>query len=284
MKIRKTDKLGTIHELAVQLANIAELDKINPVSTKEKNSYVKLLEKYKVFKSNLTLKEKKDIVAKLKLMNFNENEIEEQQNILRAINSYNRIVDKKKREIEIEIRSGKNVKKNDLIYKGIDKVELNIPRNIRGTLKIYEKAVKLKKYSTVSTKNRINYYSGLNYRFMIKDGFSRPYYMDYDKIQKIRREGNIVTFLLNNYEESVKVAYEKDRLLLEKSDRKRWLAKQRVYNKILKVIEHNRNISENKKYNKKLLTRDKNGKIVKDNSEYPVLMNIVDELIDLYIP
>lgn len=284
MRIRKTDRLGTIHEIAIQLANIAELDNINPVATKDKNEYVKLLDKYKMFPKDATRKQKIEIVSKLKLMNFNESEIMEQQDILKAINTYNRIVDKKRREVENEILAGKNVKKNDLILKNVEKVEINIPRPIRNHLKIYEKAVKLKKFSTIATKNRINYYSGLNYKFLIKDGFSKPYYIDYDKLQKIRRDGNVVVYLLGNFESSVNVAYEKDRLLLEKSDKKRWQVKQRVYNKILKVIAHNKEIATNKKYNKKLVTKDKDGKIIKDNSEYPVLMDILDELIDLYIP
>jgi len=284
MRIRKTDRLGTIHEIAIQLANIAELDNVNPSTTKDKNEYVKLLDKFKLFKKNATPKQKRDIVSKLKLMNFNENEIQDQQDILKSINTYNRLIDKKRKEVEDEILAGKNVKKNDLILKNIDKVEINIPRPIRNNLKIYDKAVKLKKYSTVATKNRINYYSGLNYKFLIKDGFSKPYYLDYDKVQEIRRNGNIILFLLGNFEKSVNEAYEKDRLLLEKNDKKKWLIKQRVYNKVLKVINHNKEIAANKKYNKKLVTRDKDGKIVKDNSEYPVLMDITDELIDLYIP
>ncbi len=284
MRIRKTDRLGTIHEIAIQLANIAELDGINPGTTKEKNDYVKLLDKYKLFSKDATAKEKKQIVSKLKLMNFSEVEIVEQQSILKSINTYNRLIDKKRREVEEEIMAGKNVKINDLVLKNVEKIEINIPRHIRNNLKVYEKKVRLKKYDTKTTKNRIKYYSGQDYDFLIKDGFSRPYYVSYDKIQSIRREDKIVSFLLSNFEASVNAAYERDRHLLEKSDKKKWQAKQRVYNKILKVINHNKEIASNKKYNKKLVTRDKDGKILKDNSEYPVLMDIIDELIDLYIP
>ena len=62
MRIKKKDILGTIHDLPIQLANIAELDSINPDTTKTKNQYKKLLEKYKLFPAKVTEKQKKEIV------------------------------------------------------------------------------------------------------------------------------------------------------------------------------------------------------------------------------
>lgn len=285
MRIRKKDIIGTIHDLQIQLANMAELDNINPDTTKSKNEYKKALEKFKLFPKNSSEKDKKQIISKLKLMNFNESEIVEQQKILKSINSYNRLINKKIIEIENEVRSGKNVKKNMLILKLIDKVEIEIPRNIRSDLRIYEKQVKLNKISTKSTKNRIRYYAGLNYEFLIKDGFSKNYYINYEKVQKIRREGNIVEYLLNIFKNSVISYYEKDKKLYSKSEPKKWEAKKKIYNKILnEVLQHNLEIATNKKYNKPFVKRDKDGKISKEDSEIPILMEITDELIDLYIP
>jgi len=285
MRIRKKDIIGTIHDLPIQLANMAELDSINPDTVKSKNQYKKILEKFKIFPKNASEKDKKEIISKLKLMNFNENEIAEQQRILKSINSYNRLIDKKRIEIENEVKSGKNVKNNMLALKSINKVQIDIPRNIRNDLRVYEKEVKLNKFSTKLTKNRIKYYAGLNYEFIIKDGFSKPYYISYDKVQKIRREGNIVEYLLNNFKNSVISYYEKDKKLYSKSEPKKWEAKKKVYNKILnEVLQHNLEITTNKKYNKAFVKRDKYGKISKDDSEIPILMEITDELIDLYIP
>ena len=285
MRIRKKDIIGTIHDLPTQLANMAEFDSINPDTTKSKNQYKKALEKFKLFPKNASEKDKKEIISKLKLMNFNENDIAEQQKILKSINSYNRLIDKKRIELENEVRSGKNVKDNMLALKLVNKVQIEIPRNIRNDLRIYEKEVKLNKFSTKATKNRIKYYAGLNYDFMIKDGFSKPYYVSYDKVQKIRREGNIVEHLLNNFKNSVLSYYEKDKKLYSKSEPKKWEAKKKVYNKILnEVLQHNLEITTNKKYNKVFVKRDKDGKISKEDSEIPILMEITDELIDLYIP
>jgi hypothetical protein len=285
MRIKKKDILGTIHDLPIQLANIAELDSVNPDTTKSKNSYKKLLEKYKLFSSKASEKQKKEIISNLKLMNFNEDEIAQQQKILKSINSYNRLIDKKRTELEIEVRNGKNVKNNMLALKLVNKVLIDVPRNIRNDLRIYDKEIKLTKFSTKATKNRINYYSGLNYNFLIKDGFSKPYYVSYEKIQKIRREGNIVSFLLDNFKKSVMVYYERDKNLYSKSEPKKWLAKKKVYDKILnEVLQHNLEIATNKKYNKPFVKRDSAGKISKEDSEIPILMEITDELIDLYIP
>lgn len=283
MRIKNTDKVGTILELPIQLANMAELDKINPVNVKEKNNYIKLLDKYKLFSTNATAKEKRDIVSKLKIMNFNENEIQEQQSILKSINAFNRLVDKKTRQLEDEIMSGKNVKFNDLVLKNVEKIELNITKEMRRNLKIYEKKIRLNKFSSVETKNNIKFYSGLNYKFSIKDGFSKKYYVDYELVQKLRKENKIVEFVLNNFEKSLKELYEKDKKLLSKVEPKKWNNKLKVYNKLFKVLEHNMQIATNNKYNKKFIVKDKEGNTIKEKQEYPILMDIIDNMIELYI-
>lgn len=283
MRIKNTDKVGTILELPIQLANMAELDKINPVNVKEKNNYIKLLDKYKLFSTGATAKEKRDIVSKLKIMNFNENEIQEQQSILKSINAFNRLVDKKTRQLEDEIMSGKNVKFNDLVLKNVEKIELNITKEMRRNLKIYEKKIRLNKFSSVETKNNIKFYSGLNYKFSIKDGFSKRYYVDYELVQKLRRENKIVEFVLNNFEKSLKELYEKDKKLLSKVEPKKWNNKLKVYNKLFKVLEHNMQIATNNKYNKKFIVKDEEGNTIKEKQEYPILMDIIDNMIELYI-
>ena len=283
MRIKNTDKVGTILELPIQLANMAELDKINPVNVKEKNSYIKLLDKYKLFPTDATAKKKRDIVSKLKIMNFNENEIQEQQSILKSINAFNRLVDKKTRQLEDEIMSGKNVKFNDLVLKNVEKIELNITKEMRRNLKIYEKKIRLNKFSSVETKNNIKFYSGLNYKFSIKDGFSKRYYVDYELVQKLRRENKIVEFVLNNFEKSLKELYEKDKKLLSKVEPKKWNNKLKVYNKLFKVLEHNMQIATNNKYNKKFIVKDEEGNTIKEKQEYPILMDIIDNMIELYI-
>jgi hypothetical protein len=285
MRINKKDRIGTIHDLPIQLANMAEMDEINPVSIKDKNEYIKILEKYNIFKKNLTLKEKKKIVSSLKVMNFNEKEIEYQKRTLKQITSYNRIIDKKRIEIENEIRSGKNVKVNDLILKNVEPVEVEIPRDIRINLRIHEKSVLLRKIKTSYTKNRINYYSGLNYNFLIKDGFNKPYFISYDKLQSKRRDGTVVEFLLENFKNGVIISYQKDKKALSESDKKKWAAKKLVYDKIVnEVLDHNIKIATNKEYNEPFVKRDKDGKISKRDSKIPILMDITGELIDLYIP
>ncbi len=264
---------------------MAEADDINPVSIKDKNHYLKLLDRYGLFGKDKTRKEKLDIVSKLKVLNFNEPFLQDEIDTLKAINSYNRIITKKRKQIEDEIRAGKNVKENDLILKGIERVEVVLPKNIRHNLRIIEKRIRLKKYSTKTVNNRIKYYGGLNYNFLIKDNFNKNYFISYEKLQKIRKEGNVVEYLLNNLKNGVLDAYNRDKVNLSKSDKKAWGKKQKVYSKIFnEVIEHNLQIATNKTYNKKFVKRDNSGRISKEDSEIPILMEITGELIDLYIP
>lgn len=284
MRIKKTDKVGTIHELAVQLANIAQQENINPVTIKDRNTYKKIFEKYDLFPKNSSQSKKNEIISKLRLLNFKLDEIIEQKEILNSVIQYNKLIEKERIKIEKEIRSGKDVKNNDLRLRNIEPVEINIPRDIRNNLKIYNKSVKLFKYNVDPIKNKIKFYSGQNYNFLIKDGFSKPYEISYDELQKIRKEGNVVDFILKKFKNSVDKAFEKDKLKYSRKEPQKWKAKQKVYKKIYKVIEHNEQIANNKKYNKKLVSKDSSGKIEKNNSEYPVLMDIYDEVIETYIP
>ena len=285
MKVGKKEIQGTIHELPIKLANMAETDSINPVSIKDKQNYLKLLDSYKLFGKNKTQKQKLEIVSKLKVLNFNESFLIDEIKELKAVNSYNRIIRKKQIEIEDQIRAGKNVKENELIRKGIERVEVNIPKDIRQILGVHEKRIKLRTKGTRVIKNKIRYYAGLNYKFLIQDNFNKRYFISYDKLQKIRRDGNVVEYLLNIFKNGVLDAYNQDKINLSQSDKQKWAKKQKVYAKIFdEVIEHNLQIATNKKYNKKFVKRDKNGKISKEDSEIPILMEITGELIELYIP
>lgn len=283
MRIRKRDIQNTIHELSIQLANIAQMDNVNPVSIKDKNEYVKIFDKYKLFPENINKKQKLEIVSKLKLINFNEAYLKDEIDQLNAIKKFNTIINRKRIKIENEVRAGKNVKANMLILNNIEPIEVQIPKDIRSVLRIQEKRIKLKKISTKETRNRIKYYSGQNYDFLIKDNFNKPYYINYNELQELRKKDKVVEFVLNKLKIAVKAFYDKDKKALALSDKKKWSAKQKVYDKIFKVLEHNIQIATNKQYNKKFVTRDEKGNIVKSESEYPINMDITGELIELYL-
>jgi len=285
MNVPKKEKPGTIFDLPILLANIAQQENVNPVSKKDKQTYIKFLEKYKMFKSKASQKEKNEIVSKLKVVNIDENQLARGKRILKSVLAYNRIIDKKLIEVENEIRSGKNVKVNELIRKKVEKVEIDIPRNIRTDLNVQDKAVILQKFDAKEVKNDINFYSGLKFSFRIKDGFNRPYYVPYETLQKKRIDGNVVEFLLNQFKQGVENVMEKDRLMYEKSEPKKWHFKTFVYDKILnEVLAHNISIATNKDYNEPFVKRDKDGKISKIDSKVPILMILTGTLIDLYIP
>lgn len=283
MRIRKRDIQNTIHELSIQLANIAQMDNVNPVSIKDKNEYVKIFDKYKLFPENINRKQKLEIVSKLKLINFNEAYLKDEIDQLNAIKKFNTIINRKRIKLENEVRAGKNVKANMLILNNIEPIEVQIPKDIRSVLRIQEKRIKLKKISTKETRNRIKYYSGQNYDFLIKDNFNKPYYISYNELQELRKKDKVVEFVLNKLKIAVKAFYDKDKKALALSDKKKWSAKQKVYDKIFKVLEHNTQIATNKQYNKKFVTRDEKGNIVKSESEYPINMDITGELIELYL-
>lgn len=284
MRIKKTDKIGTIHELPIVLVNLSELNKIKPKTSKQKNEYLKMFDKYKLFKSNLLIKDKNTIISNLNVINFNISEIEEQKSILSSINSFNRLINKKIIEVEENIRAGINVKENVKILKKEIGLEFDIPKNIRRTLRITNKSVFLIKYNTRQTENRIKFYSGQNYSFLIKDSFNSPYFMDYNSMQDLRKKDKSVYQLLLNMSVGLTNILNKDKKELSKKEPKKWKIKNNIYSKILKVINHNIEVATNRKYNKNLVTKDNNKKIVKINGEYPILMNVFDELIDLYIP
>lgn len=285
----KKEKQGTIHELESQLANIEMLGEHHPKTSKQISKYKKIYNELKLFPKGADDKKKKEIIKNVKIMNFNEEEIIENQRILKALEAYNRIIEKERRKVEDEIRSGKSVAANDKILKGYEKKEINIPDKIRGELKIYDKDIRLVKYSLEPQKNKIKYASGQDYNFVIRNGFGRALIIPYKKLQKLREEGNVTEDLLKQFEKDVQLTYEKDKKKLEKSnkkeDRQKWKSKKKVYEKILnEVIEHNIQIATNKKYNKPFVKRDKKGNISDKDSRIPIMMDIDKEDIYLFIP
>lgn len=279
------DKLGTIHDLPALLANLAELDKERPTSKKQIAQYIKEFEELGLFTPKATKAKKEDIIKKLKLINYNKDKVERYQSSLKSVTNFNRIIDRHLRRVENEIRAGVDVKKNEDYRRGREKMVINIPRKIRDDLGITNKAVKLIKYSAQDIRNKIKYHSGQDYDFQIKTGFIfNPTYIPYDKLQQIRIEGNVVDYVLTIFEDAVNYAYQRDKRDLQKKDKVKWSQKMKVYQKIYKVIEHNRQIATNKLYNKKLVQRNEEGGIKKNSSEYPIFLELFNEMIDIYIP
>lgn len=285
MKLKKTDTKGTIHDLPNQLANLAAIDKINPKTAVQKAKYRKIFNKYKLFHKNVKETTKKEIINNLKVVNFDETKIRKNIEMISAIEKYNRIINKKRIEIENEVRRGKNVKNNMLLLENKSKVELSIPRGIRVALDISEKAVKLRPRSVLFIRNRLDYVSGQDYKFVIKTGFGNPYLVPYSELQKKRKSGNVVEYLINLFKQDVLETYEKDRNQFAKKDPKEWKKKKKIYDKILEeVLEHNLSIATNKQYNKPFIKRNKDGSISEKDSEIPLFMEIFSEILNLYIP
>lgn len=279
------EKKGTIHEIEAQLANLAEFDSMNPKTRDDIDDYIRIYSELKLFTpTQLKDKKKRDkLIKSIRVMNFSEDRIKREQGILKSINNFNKIIARQKLKIEKLIRAKKDVKKNDDILRGREKIEVKLPLKVRTDLKIHEKNIRLQTFSTIATANRIKFYSGQDYMFMVKDGFGKPFFISYDELQKIRIEGNVIEWLLKKFKSDVDDAYQRDKKRYFK-DKKKWKSKEKVYNKIFKVLKHNLEIATNKKYNKKLVEKNEKGEIKKDTSEYPVFMEIFAEMIELYIP
>lgn len=280
----KKDKRGTIHEIEAELADIEQKGTIRVENTKQINYYIEMFNELKLFPKNADSKKKKEIISNLKVENINELEISIELSVLDSTIKYNKLIEKERKKIQNQIKAGKKVRLNKRILDEKEKIEIDIPRDIRNNLQIYNKAVLLRKKSDFQPKNRIKYYSGQDYNFVVRTGFARQIIISENELQKIRKEGNVTEYLIKRFETDVTNAYNSDKKKFAVKDPKKWKAKEKVFKKLFKVIQHNLQIATNKKYNKKLVSRDEDGNISKDDSEYPILMKILDELIDLYIP
>lgn len=281
----KREKQGTIHEIEHQLANLEFIDSKKPKSKQSIKKYTKLFEELKLFPPRATKQKKEQIIKNISIFRFDEDEILNQKQKIKSIEKLNRIIEKERRKIENQIRAKKNVRENDLILKNKERVEIKIPDSVRNDLGIKEKAIFLFKRKNDFYKNKLNYFSGQPYSFVIKTGFQKPFFVPEAELQKIRKEGNVSAWLINEFKKQVEKTYEQDKLKYAKKEPKKWKQKQKIYKKIFsEVLEHNIQIATNKKYNKKFVKRDENGNISEEDSEVPILMEIFDELIDLYIP
>lgn len=279
----KKEIKGTIHELDAQLAKTFDEEKEKPKSKKQIDSIIKTFNKLKLFPEKATKVKKEEIVKKLKINNFDEQEIINQQEILKQTINFNRAIDRFKKKIETDIRAGKNVRKNEKILKGFEEVEIPISNEIRRALNIHKKRIFLRPKSTEDIRNRIKYYSGQDYSFLIIDRFSKPTLIPEKELEKLNQDDNIIVWALNRFRENVDTTYEKEKRKFATKDPKKWKLKKKAFSKIYKVLDHNLQIATNKKYNKKLVQRDETGKIVTDQSEYPVRLRIVSEMIVMSI-
>lgn len=183
-KVTKKQRQGTIHDLEAQLANIEMLEENRPSTPKEIAKYTKIYNELKLFPYGADKKKKKEIIKKINLSNWNENEIIETQRVLKALESYNRLIEKERRKVENEILSGKNVALNDKYLAGKERKEINVPDKIRRELKLYDKDIRLKPYYLQPQKNKLKYFSGQDYNFSISNGFARPLIISKNKLFK----------------------------------------------------------------------------------------------------
>lgn len=279
----KRDIKGTLHELDARLAEITEEGKEHPKGKKEIDNIIRIFNKHKLFPGKPSRAKKEEIVKKLKVNNINEQEVINQQEILKQTINFNRAIDRFKKKVETEIRSGKNVKKNEKILKGFEEVEIPISKDIRRALNIHKKRIFLRPKSTEDIRNRIKYYSGQDYSFLVIDRFSKPTLIPIKELEKLNQDGNISAWAINRFRDNVDATYEKEKKKFATKDPKKWKLKQKAFKKIYKVLDHNLQIATNKSYNKKLVQRDEEGKIVTDQSEYPIRLRIVAEMIVMSI-
>lgn len=285
MKPTRKERQGTIHDLESQIVNLEQIEEHHPHTKKQIAKYKKLFNEYGLFPKGANNKKKNEIISKLKIVNIDENKIIDNQKILKALESYNRLVDKETRRLKLESMSGKNMIKNEKILQRKEKIELNIPDRIRSDLKIFDKEVLLRKYYVKPFENKVKYYSGQDYNFVITNGFGKALIISDSKLKKLRKEKNIVEFLVNEFKKDVEASYEKDKQKYSKKERNTWKKKKYVYDKILnEVMEHNLKIARGEQYNKPFIKKDKKGNILKKDSEIPIFMKIFGENIKLFIP
>lgn len=279
------EKRGTVHDLSAQIANIEQVEQHHPHTKKQIAKYKKLFNEYGLFPRGADNKKKNEIISNLKIVNIDENKLIDNQKILKSLESYNRLIEKERKKLEDEAISGKNMIKNDNILKYKNKIEINIPDKIRSELGIYDKEIYLKRYALEPIKNKIKYYSGQDYNFLIKNGFGRPVIISNKQIQKLRKEGKLIQYVLYKFKEDVEETYARDKQKFSVKEKQKWKSKKKVYDKILnEVLEHNIQIATNKKYNKPFVKRNKKGEISDKDSRIPILMDIFTDVIDLYIP
>lgn len=206
---------------------------------------------------------------------------------LKALKEFNKIVENKRIQLEDYVRARVNVKINDEILKNKTKVELDVPKRIRVLLSNDFQQLKLKEFylkelNDFTYQNYIKFYSGKKFDFVLNTGFKK-HKISYNKLKNeiVLNEKNFASKLIELYKKDVDEAYEKDKK--NKKQKEFNKLKTKVYEKIYKVIEHNKNISSEKEYNKPLFQINEEGDYVRSSGEYPIMFELLDFEMNIYI-
>lgn len=212
----------------------------------------------------------------------------------KALLQFNKIVRNKRNALAREGASGKNMKQNDLLLKNKKLIEIDVSGNVRQALdKIYprifkQKAFVLKEIPYGYINNKIDYFSGKPFDFIIDTGFSRHYIPSKEiKKEVLLTKKNFASYLLDIFEKDFKSSLKIGNL--KKRTAKEIKNRNKVFDKIEAVITHNRAIvSGTAKY---IIKKKKGGQrknetknIDREEGKYPILFNLLDELLLLYIP
>jgi hypothetical protein len=245
--MKKSEKLGTIHDAKNEILDFFQ----------------------NIDKDRIDLEEVKILKQKLK-----------------SLKEFNEIIENKRIELEDYVKGGLNVKNNMAILKNDKKIELEIPKKLRTILSNDFQQLKLKEFylrpiDEFKYKNYINFYSGKKFDFILDTGFSK-HKIKFDDLKKdvVLTEKNFVKKLISKYKEDIDAAYEKDKKTKNKQEFKKI---EKVYEKIYKVIQHNENITSEKEYTKPLFERNEEGDYVRSGGEYPMMFELLDFIMNIYI-
>lgn len=212
----------------------------------------------------------------------------------KALLQFNKIIRKKRNALAREGASGKNMVKNDLFLKTKKPIEIDVSGEIREALvKIYPRIFKKKEFYLNEIEydyinNKIAYFSGKPYNFIIDTGFDKHYIPSKEiKKEVLLTKKNFASYLLDIFESDFRKAlkFNKNKRITGRELKNR----NKVFDKIEAVIIHNRAIiSGTAKYviKKKKGGQKKNAvqNIDREEGKYPILFNLLDELLLLYIP
>lgn len=249
--------------------------------------------------------------AKNELIRFYKNEQENRLNkskakeweiVKKALQKYNKVVKDERERLEDEVKSGKNVNKNMKILSGKEGViteQLDLPKvkmpdgslkKISTVLsskfysfKLKERSLKELNYEQIN--NKINYFSGKDFYFIVDTGFGKVK-VDSSEMKKLSKmsEENVSEFLVNKYKEVFESRIENDKKKISKEEQKR---REFVYDKIRSSINHNLSVATNKQYKTPLAQRNKKGgykRGSKKESLVPMLFKMLNEEIKIMIP
>ena len=209
------------------------------------------------------------------------------KNDKKALMAFNRAVRSKRKEFENNILAGKNVKDSDDYIRLRKKIVLDIKPWIRETLQNEYYMFKyndffLKEIDYFRLNNKINYYSGKSFYFIIDCSFKK-YKATESKIKKMTKlsEENFALFLLEKYEEGFNEQNKLDKSTLTKEQFKK---RQKMYGKLDMVIAHNKAIASDEGYDNELYELDKSGNFIKKEGRYPMMFELRDEVMEIYIP